>query len=152
MCAWNRHYCWPGTCGEELTQNCRCAEGFRLDLAADQSGVTDSGSTKCQPTKQPTILDCTTIFYIPNGQRKQFMSNTFSTACEHQQDVFGNFKPINIEFKMASDFTVKTINFTRPRYITAEKFGITDTTLYVEKTSVSGKNLFCLRPFLSLPI
>ena len=29
MCAWNNHYCWPGTCGESFTENCQCASGFK---------------------------------------------------------------------------------------------------------------------------
>ena len=28
MCAWDNHYCWPGTCSDDLVKNCQCSAGF----------------------------------------------------------------------------------------------------------------------------
>lgn len=133
-CSWNEEFCWPGTNYEYSNWQCRCAEGF-------SSHYTQSEKLKCKPRKLPTILDCRTKFYIPNGKQRQAGSKTVSTACEHLQDVYGNFKPTHIEFKMASEFTIDVSSYSsiRPQHITMEKFGISDTTLNVEKKYVSGR-------------
>ena len=50
MCAWNNHYCWPGSCSDELVRNCVCSHGF--------SAIHTSAETSCQRNylQEPTVI------------------------------------------------------------------------------------------------
>ncbi|XP_053392349.1 uncharacterized protein LOC128555022 [Mercenaria mercenaria] len=130
MCAWNNHYCWPGYCPDELTKGCSCAPGFRK--------IQSSNETSCQPIKPPSILTCNTVAVGPNGERKQAMSSGNSTACQYLTNMYGNFQVSSFQFHMSAEFTVDIAGYTRPRFIKESNFGITDTTINMIKTSVSG--------------
>ena len=138
MCAWNNHYCWPGNCGSNgLTQDCTCATGFRK--VSLYGAAIDSGETTCQPTLKPTILTCDTVTVGPNGEKKRAMSSAASTACEYLQDMYGNFQPSAMEFDMASDFTIDTVNnITKPAFIKVSNFGISDSTVRINRIAVNG--------------
>ena len=137
MCAWNNHYCWPGTCGSNgLTQDCTCAPGF--NTISILGAAINSGNTTCQTTQTPSILTCDTVAVGPKGEKKRSMSSAASTACEHLQDMYGNFQPSVMEFTMASEFTITISNATRPAFIVESSFGVSDSTIHVIKSSIDG--------------
>lgn len=137
MCSWNRHYCWPGSCSNDLTSNCQCTDDFRK--------VSSASETLCQPDTYPEVLDCQTVYTGTNGEKRRLISNTQSTHCENLQDTYGNFQPIEITYNMTSEFTINVASLPHPKYIKTEKFGITDTTIILRKLSTSGSWLFYLK-------
>ncbi|KAL4218489.1 hypothetical protein ACF0H5_023223 [Mactra antiquata] len=130
MCSHQNDYCWPGTCGSELTKNCQCARNFTRVLTASQ--------TTCQPNIPPEIQTCGTVVTGPNGERVQALSSSSSTECKNLQDMYGNFQPVQLTFDMVSSFTLPKPNDAKPRFIKEHNFGVTDTNVYIEKISVSG--------------
>jgi len=139
MCAWNNHYCWPGSCGAyNLTQDCTCAPGFRK--VSNPGATINSGETTCQPTQTPSILTCDTVAIGPRGEKKRAMSSNASTACEHLQDMYGSFQPSVLEFHMASDFIINVTHVLKPAIIVESNFGISDSTIHVKHMTVSGEN------------
>jgi len=137
MCAWNNHYCWPGTCGtKNLTQDCICAPGFNK-VSIDGAAI-DSGNTTCQPTQKPSILTCDTVAVGPNGEKKRAMSSAASTACDYLQDMYGNFQPSVMEFHMASDFIINVTSISKPAFIVESNFGISDSTISINHMAVKG--------------
>jgi len=137
LCAWNNHYGWPGNCGADgLTQDCTCAAGF--NKVSIYGTAIDSGNTTCQPTHTPTILTCDTVAVGSKGEKKRAMSSAASTACNHLQDMYGNFQPSMMEFTMASEFTMSISNATRPAFILESNFGVSDSTIHVIKSSIDG--------------
>jgi len=137
LCAWNNHYCWPGNCGANgLTQDCTCAPGF--NKVSIFGAATDSGKTTCQPTQTPSILTCDTVAGAPNGEKKRAVSSEASTACEHLQDMYGNFQPSVMEFTMASELTITISNASQPAFIVESNFGVSDSTIHIIKSSVDG--------------
>jgi len=146
LCTWNNHYCWPGNCSANgLTQSCSCAPGFAKVSISGPS--IDSGNTTCQPTQRLTLLTCDTKAVGPNGERHCAMSVTASTACENLQDMYGNFQPSLVVFRMASEFNIGIENVTKPAFIFESKFGITDTLVRIERKDLKGKHFICQRNF-----
>jgi len=147
MCAWNNHYCWPGSCRSNgLTQDCTCASGFRK--VSIHGAAINSGETTCQPTLKPTILTCDTVTVGPNGEKKRAMSSAASTACAYLQDMYGNFQPSVMEFDMTSDFTIDTVNnITKPAFIKVSNFGISDSTIRINHMTVNGMRTFLKTTF-----
>jgi len=140
MCAWNNHYCWPGNCGANgLTQDCACAPYFRK--VSTPGAAINSGETTCQPTQTPSIFTCDTVTGGRNGDRKRAMSLTASTACEHLQDMYGNFQPSIMEFDMVSDLTIDITSIARPAFIAESYFGISDSTIRINHMTVNSKYL-----------
>ena len=132
LCAWNNHFCWPGTCGDGLTRNCQCTSGFRL--------VSTKGETSCQPTSKPEIETCLTTFVGNKGEKKQSTSLSSSTACEHLQDVYGNFQVKALIFDMLTQLTIvhsRSENMSAS-FIKESNFGVTDATIYLKKGFNSG--------------
>ena len=141
MCAWNNHFCWPGTCGSlGLTQDCTCFPGF--SKVSINAPAIDSGNTTCQPTKTPTILTCDTVAVGPNGEKKRAMSSAASSACEHLQDMYGNFRPSFMQFTMTSELTITISNTSQPEFIVESNFGVSDSTIHIIKSSVIGMKCF----------
>ncbi|KAH3708868.1 hypothetical protein DPMN_068327 [Dreissena polymorpha] len=140
MCAWNSHYCWPGTCDNGLTKDCNCATGFGKRVRVDNSSI-NAGETTCQPETLPDIMTCNTVAVGPKGEKKQAISSTSSTACSYLTDMYGNFMPTTMEFDMSSEFTidVSLFNNIRPGFIKEETFGISDTTIHVKIQTIQGK-------------
>lgn len=134
MCASNNHYCWPGVCGNGLTRECVCAPGFRLVQIIDSE-------TSCQPDKAPSILTCATVFAEANGEAKKSSSSTNSTECQFLNDVYGNFQPSNISFQVMSELTFNITMLHKPNFIKEEKFGVTDSTVYVVRKELSGSKV-----------
>lgn len=135
LCAHNNHYCWPGTCGDELTENCQCANGFSRVLSVD-------AETSCQPMQTPSVLSCDTVIYGPNGEKKTAISQSQSTACEFLRDMYGNFQPKNFTARMVSAFIINMSSVSgRPQYIFEEQFGVTDTTIHVTQKDISGSSM-----------
>ncbi|XP_052789244.1 uncharacterized protein LOC128223855, partial [Mya arenaria] len=131
MCSWNNHYCWPGSCSAGgLKKDCTCATGLRK--------ISTDGETSCQPTKAPSILICDTVAIGPNGEKKRAMSSTSSTACQYLQDMYGNYQPSVLEFGLVTAYTIYISRSSRPSFIVEQNFGITDTTIYIKRQSVSG--------------
>ncbi|XP_052789243.1 uncharacterized protein LOC128223852 [Mya arenaria] len=131
MCSSNNHYCWPGICRDGLTKYCSCAAGFNK--------VSYSLETSCQPTKKPSIVTCDTVVVGPNGEKKKARSSSSSIACQYLQDMYGNYQPTMVQFKMSSDYTNNIPSYLiRPSYIIEEGFGITDATVYMQRQTVSG--------------
>jgi len=149
MCAWNNHYCWPGNCGADgLTKDCTCAANFSKVSLPDP--YINSGNTTCQPTQTPTILTCDTVAIGPNGEKKRAMSSAASTACENLQDMYGNFQPSVMEFHVASDFTINVSSITKPAFIVESNFGISDSTIRINKLTVDGMYRFFYSKIISL--
>jgi len=143
MCAWNNHYCWPGNCGSDgLTQDCTCAPGFNKESIFGAS--IDSGNTICQPTQKPSILTCNTVAVGPNGQKKRAMSSAASTACENLQDMYGNFHPSVMEFHMTSDLIIDVTSISKPAFIVESNFGISDSTVSLNRMTVNGMYFYRL--------
>ena len=137
MCAWNNHYCWPGTCGTDgLTQDCTCAPDFRK-VVLDGAGI-NTGETTCQPLQKPSIGTCDTVAFGPNGEKKRAESFETSTACEHLQDMYGNFQPSEMQFDMASDYQIDVTNITKPEFIIESNFGISDSTILLKHMTTDG--------------
>ena len=42
MCSYEEDYCWPGTCQDQLSKNCDCAQGFVVSRSDNHA--------KCQRT------------------------------------------------------------------------------------------------------
>lgn len=139
MCAWNKHYCWPGSCGNNgLTKDCQCAPGFtKKELAGP---AINSGETSCQLNIKPSIETCDTVFVGVNGEKRRTESSAGSTACSFLQDTYGNYQPTLVEISMMSSFKVSITGYERPKFISEENFGLTDTTLYIEKKSLAGNH------------
>jgi len=139
MCAWNNHFCWPGSCGSNgLTHDCTCAPGFRKvsSFGAD----IHSGETTCQPTQAPTITTCDTVVVGPTMNQKRAISTTSSSACFHLQDIYGNFQLTQIKFNMTSEFAVETTSITnKPKFVVEAQFGISDSTVYINQYGISGE-------------
>lgn len=125
MCSWNKHYCWPGTCGENLSKNCNCATGFTRVS-------TTTGETTCQPITLPTILDCDTTILGPDKKR------TLPGKCAELNDFYGRFQPDLFKYKLTSDFAIDITSLTKPEYISESNFGVSDTTIYILKESING--------------
>ncbi|KAH3802488.1 hypothetical protein DPMN_156166 [Dreissena polymorpha] len=137
MCAWNNHYCWPGTCSTTgLTKDCQCAKGFVKRLIVDEGWI-NAGETTCQPNTLPEILKCDTVAVGPNEEKKRAMSTRNLTACQYLDDMYGNFQPKIMEFRMSSEFSTN-ISTSRPSFIAEEKFGISDTTITLKVQAVTG--------------
>ena len=102
----------------------------------------DSGNTTCQPTQTPTILQCDTVAVGPNGEKKRAMSSEASTACEHLQDMYGNFQPSAMEFDMASDFVIDITRITKPAFIVESNFGISDSTIRINHIAINGLRFY----------
>jgi len=137
LCAWDKKYCWPGSCGVDgLTQYCTCDAGFhKVSISGE------SGNTTCQLTKAPTILTCDTVAFGPNGEKKRAMSSEATTACEHLQDMYGNFQPSVIGFDMTSDFIIDITSNPKLAFIDESNFGISDSTIRIEHMTVAGIRL-----------
>ncbi|XP_052788796.1 uncharacterized protein LOC128223559 [Mya arenaria] len=130
MCSWNNHYCWPGSCNKDgLTKDCTCAAGF--------NSVVKSGETSCQPTKKPSILKCDTVAFGPNGEKKRAMSSSSLTACQYLQDMYGNYQPTTMQFDFNTEYTIEISSDLASLFIVEQNFGITDTTVYIQRQSVS---------------
>ncbi|KAH3708861.1 hypothetical protein DPMN_068320 [Dreissena polymorpha] len=139
MCAFNKHYCWPGTCGTDgLTKDCQCAHGFVKRFTEDYSAI-NAGETTCQPKIPPEILTCDTVAVGPNGEKKQALSTANSTECQYLADMYGHYQPVQMQFKMASEFTV-TFNNSRPDFIKEENFGISDSAIHIMIQTVTGND------------
>jgi len=124
-CAYNNHFCWPGTCDYSgLRDDCRCATDFTKEA--------NTGQTKCQPTKPPSILTCDTMAIGPRGEKKRAMSSANSTECKYLDDMYGNFQPSVMGFHMVSEFTIDVSGWTKPAFIYESKFGISDSTVYIQ--------------------
>ncbi|KAH3791757.1 hypothetical protein DPMN_145247 [Dreissena polymorpha] len=137
MCAWNNHYCWPGTCGSYgLTKDCKCDHGFLKRLIEDDSDI-NAGETTCQPNTNPDISTCDMKAIGLSGETKSATSLNLPAACQNIQDVYGNYQPVRMDFVMVSDFIV-SYNSTRPSFIREEHFGITDMTVNVKIKTVQG--------------
>ncbi|XP_052791867.1 uncharacterized protein LOC128226010 isoform X2 [Mya arenaria] len=137
MCSWNNHFCWPGRCGtNELTKDCQCASGFRkVEILGREI---HSGETSCQPTQKPFIETCNTEVIGPIGEKKDAKSST-STKCSYLQDMYGNFQPSHINFKMVASYHITLpAKYSKPRFIYESRFGITDTAIYIKRQTVSG--------------
>ncbi|XP_052788838.1 uncharacterized protein LOC128223605 [Mya arenaria] len=131
MCSWNNHYCWPGSCNpNDLTKDCTCATGF--------DRISNSGETSCQPTKKPSILTCDTVAFGPNGEKKRAMSSSSSTACQYLQDTYGNYQPTIMQFDLTTEYTVDISSYSHPSFVKEQSFGITDTTVYIKRQSISN--------------
>ncbi|KAL4218457.1 hypothetical protein ACF0H5_023192 [Mactra antiquata] len=130
MCSHQYDYCWPGTCGSDLTKNCQCANGF--------TRVSTDAQTTCQPNISPEIETCGTVVTGPNGEKVQALSSTSSTECKNLQDMYGNFQLVQLTFDMLSSFTLPKPNDTKPRFIEEHNFGVTDTSVYIEEISMNG--------------
>lgn len=140
MCAWNNHYCWPGTCGSNgLTKDCQCAPGFVKKEVVGSS--INSGETSCQLNIKPSIETCDTMFVGVNGEKRRTESSSGSTACSFLQDTYGNFQPTRVEVDMVSSLSVHTTSYTRPAFIHESNFGLTDTAIYMDMKSLSGKSV-----------
>ncbi|XP_053381645.1 uncharacterized protein LOC123528459 [Mercenaria mercenaria] len=130
MCSFDNHACWPGTCSNELTSSCACAPGFQR--------VKDSNQTVCQlkDASAPSINTCQTVIGGANGEAKR----TALGKCQELNDFFGNFQPTSVGFDMQSDFILDVTKYSssRPKFIKEEKFGITDTTLYIKRVQIDG--------------
>ncbi|XP_053380297.1 uncharacterized protein LOC128548823 [Mercenaria mercenaria] len=130
MCSFDHHACWPGTCSDELTSSCACAPGFQR--------VKDSSQTVCQlkDASAPSINTCQTVIGGANGEAKR----TAPGKCQELNDFFGNFQPTSVGFYMQSDFILDVTKYSssRPKFIKEEKFGITDTTLYIKRVQIDG--------------
>ncbi|KAH3799695.1 hypothetical protein DPMN_153307 [Dreissena polymorpha] len=138
MCAWNNHYCWPGTCSTNgLTKDCTCANGFDERSTVDYGSI-NAGETTCQLNTIPDILTCDTVAVGPNGDKKRAMSTGNSTACQYLADMYGNYQPSTMEFTMSSEFAVN-ISLSKPSFIEEETFGISDTTITIKIQAVIGK-------------
>ncbi|XP_052220285.1 uncharacterized protein LOC127837360 isoform X3 [Dreissena polymorpha] len=137
MCAWNNHYCWPGTCSTNgLTKDCTCANGFDERSTVDYGSI-NAGETTCQLNTIPDILTCDTVAVGPNGDKKRAMSTGNSTACQYLADMYGNYQPSTMEFTMSSEFAVN-ISLSKPSFIEEETFGISDTTITIKIQAVIG--------------
>ncbi|KAL4218455.1 hypothetical protein ACF0H5_023190 [Mactra antiquata] len=130
MCSHQNDYCWPGTCGFDLTNNCQCAKGFNL--------VSNAIQTTCQPNIPPEIETCRTVLTGPNGEKVQALSSSNSTECKNLQDMYGNFQLVQLTFDMFSSFTLPKPNDTKPRFVKEHNIGVTDTSVYIETISVMG--------------
>ncbi|KAH3793075.1 hypothetical protein DPMN_146579, partial [Dreissena polymorpha] len=137
MCAWNNHYCWPGTCSTTgLTKDCQCADGFVKRSSVDYGSI-NAGETTCQPNSLPDILTCDTVAVGPNDERKRAISTSHSPACQYLADMYGNYQPSTMRFTMTSEFSV-TFPLSKPSFIVEENFGISDTTITVKLQAVTG--------------
>ncbi|KAL4218473.1 hypothetical protein ACF0H5_023207 [Mactra antiquata] len=128
LCSHKNAYCWPGTCGSDLTKNCQCVNGF--------TRVSTVTQTTCEPNIPPEIEKCGTVVFGPNGEKVQALSP--SNKCKNLQDMYGNFQLVHLTFDMSSSFKVPYPNVTKPRFIKEHNFGVTDTSVYIEKISVNG--------------
>ena len=135
LCAWNNHYCWPGSCGNDsLTQDCACMPGFRK--VSKQGVDINSGETTCQPTKQPSILTFNIVVVGHNSEQKQIIGSESNQV----HAIYGNYQPSAIVFNMTSEYTIDLSNFTKPRpsYIVKFNFGISDSTIYIQRRKYNG--------------
>ena len=68
LCAWNNHYCWPGTCGDGIVKNCQCASGF-------------------QRTSTPTETSCQRMLqtYSHKGMYMYIRNASFYLTYKHQR-------------------------------------------------------------------
>ncbi|KAL4218491.1 hypothetical protein ACF0H5_023225 [Mactra antiquata] len=130
MCSHQNDYCWPGTCGSELTKNCQCAKGFIR--------VSNSTQTTCEPSMTPNIETCGTVVAGSNDEKVRATSSSISTQCKDLQDIYGNFQLVQLTFDMLSSFTLPISTDTKPRFIEEYKFGVTDTNVYIENISITG--------------
>ena len=137
MCAWNNHYCWPGTCGADgLTQDCTCAPGFRKVTLYGAN--INEGETTCQLLKKPSIDTCDTVAFGPNGEKNRANGVEDSSACDNLQDMYGNFQPSEMQFDMASDYHIDVSNITKPKFIIESNFGISDSTIRLKHMAAGG--------------
>ncbi|XP_052804686.1 uncharacterized protein LOC128234468 [Mya arenaria] len=139
MCAWNNHYCWPGTCGSDgLTMHCVCSEGFRkVSVNGEEM---DSGETTCQPNEPPRIRKCDAVVIGPNGEYKTTRDLTDPSECKELRNIYGHFQPTMLQFDYIAEYTMYIFKYMKPAFIAEFNFGITDTTIYINKQSVSGAN------------
>ena len=74
-----------------------------------------------------------------NGEARQ----TEAGSCQTLKDLFGNFLPTWLSFQMMSEFTINnTAWVSRPRYISEENFGITDTSVSTKLVTIQGINYY----------
>ncbi|XP_052788616.1 uncharacterized protein LOC128223376 [Mya arenaria] len=131
MCSWNNHYCWPGSCSTNgLTKDCTCATGFYK--------ISNSAETSCHPNKKPSILTCDTVAIGPNGEKKRAMPSNLLSACQYLQDMYGNYQPSTLQFNLSTEYTIDMSRYSPPSFIVEQAFGITDTTVYIKRQSVSA--------------
>ena len=150
MGTYNIQECSPGTTttagSNGLAQDCTCAPGFNKVSISGAS--IDSGNTTCQPTQKPFILTCDTVAVGPNREKKRAMSSAASIACEHLQDMYGNFQPSVMEFHMTSDFIINVSSVTKPAFSVESNFGISDSTVSINRLTVNGMYFYRLPMYL----
>ncbi|XP_060552014.1 uncharacterized protein LOC132713433 isoform X3 [Ruditapes philippinarum] len=131
MCSFDDNPCWPGRCSNELTTSCSCAPGFVL--------AKNSSQTMCQlsASNTPSINNCQTRVGGVNGEAKR----TTAGKCQDLKDFYGNFQPTTISIDMQSDFIIDVTAYAtkRPKFISEEKFGISDTSIYLQKEQIDGR-------------
>ena len=128
LCAPDNHLCWPGTCGESLTKNCQCLDGFTPKQTALE--------TSCQLVKKPSLNKHTLIIMGYDGETRSY--NSTPAPIHDRVDMYGNFQPTSMLFDMSVEFFINVTNITMPTFISESNFGITDVVLNVKKTFVSG--------------
>jgi len=133
LCAWNDHFCWPGSCGSSgITEDCSCDSGFTKVSYSE---------TTCQPTQKPSINTCNTKAIGPNGEKKRAMSSKSSTHCQYLADMYGNFKPSYMTYDMVIDLHIYPSS-SRPYFIAESRFGLREASFYIERRDVRGKQGF----------
>ncbi|XP_060585850.1 uncharacterized protein LOC132741646 isoform X2 [Ruditapes philippinarum] len=131
MCAWNNHYCWPGSCSNDLTSGCICAPDFKR--------IQTSTETTCHPTKLPSFLLCNTIFIGTHGQSKRANTNKDGIQnCSSIEDTYGNFQLSLLQYELKTEFKILISGYNQPSYIRNYKFGVTDITINVNKNAANG--------------
>jgi hypothetical protein len=132
MCAWNNHYCWPGSCSNDLTSGCICAPGFKR--------IQTSTETTCHPTKSPSFLLCNTIFIGTHGQSKRAKTNKYGYQnCSSIEDTYGNFQLSLLQYELKTEFQILISGYNQPSYIRNYKFGVTDISINVNKIAANGE-------------
>ncbi|XP_060577192.1 uncharacterized protein LOC132734467 isoform X2 [Ruditapes philippinarum] len=131
MCAWNNHYCWPGSCSNDLTSGCICAPGFKR--------IQTSSETTCHPTKLPSFLLCNTIFIGTHGQSKRAKTNKDGIQnCSSIKDTYGNFQLSLLQYELKTELKIHISGYNQPGYIRNYKFGVTDISINVNKIAANG--------------
>ena len=90
---------------------------------------------------KPSFETCDTRTLVLGG--KMVMSKTIgnTTACQNQNDYYGNFQPDQHHFNVLVRFSVDTSTFPlkKPTYIDSFNFGITDFTVEIISRRIGGK-------------
>lgn len=92
-------------------------------------------------TNKPTISTCLTRTIAVD--KTEVLSNTGSSECLIQSDMYGRFQVKYLSFDINAFFHANIDkNLPKPKFVESYFFGITDVDVQLKKISVAGKTIY----------